>query len=597
VFRRVSDDERERLTEHPAAVTLGRPNPITTSYRLVHDLVMDLAIYDRAYLLKVRRDDGGVGLVRLPPKVTAPGGDNWLMATEYVVAGARGTVTYLADKVVDLHGYNPDDSRTGVSPMETLRGILAEDAAAARYRSQLWRNGARIQGTINRPLEAPEWGDPARDRFVEEFRDLYSGDGARAGGVPILEDGMTFTASGYTAEQAQYVEARKLTREEVAAAYFIPPPMVGILEHATFSNITEQHKNLYQDTLGPWLQLIAQELELQLLPEYSDADRVYLEFNLAEKLRGSFEEQAAAMQTMVGAPVMSRNEGRSRLNLPPVDGGDELVVPLNVLVGNRASPTDTARPGEGQGEPPAGEAAAVIDATGRLVRKAHLAIKAGGRLEERWVDKYAQVLTATFTRQRNAALGALAGKAKADVGEVFNRLRWDRELADDLLSVSSGVALAAAHKVLEDVGMDPELVSVDGMLAWLKAHAQGVATGINDTTEASLRAALAEDDPRSSVEHVFEVALGMRVASAAATEVTAMSGFGGREGARGAGLTHKTWRTTSKNPRPTHARLNGVTIPVESLFANGARWPGDSLLIDDEKAGCSCEVSFHREDA
>src|SRR5690554_6984432 len=55
-----------------------------------------------------------------------------------------------------------------------------------------------------------------------------------------------------TRRSSDLIEARKLTREEVAAAYYIPPPLVGILDHATFSNIREQHKQLYQDTLGPW---------------------------------------------------------------------------------------------------------------------------------------------------------------------------------------------------------------------------------------------------------------------------------------------------------------------------------------------------------
>jgi hypothetical protein len=262
------------------------------------------------------------------------------------------------------------------------------------------------------------------------------------------------------------------------------------------------------------------------------------------------------------------------------------VVPLNVLVGGQAAPNDT----DTSGVVP-GQAARVVPA------KAVLRLKAGGRPGEQWTAKLEEVLADTFARQRNAALGALSkAKAGPDVGEVFNRARWDRELAADLLSVNQGVALAAARKVYEDLGKDPDLVTVDGMLAWLKAHAEGVATGINEVTERQLRAALAEDDARASVVHVFEVALGMRVASAAATEVAGMSGFGGREGARGAGLTHKTWRTLSKHPRPTHARLNGVTVPVEDLFGNGARWPGDSRLIDDEKAGCSCEVTFHRED-
>jgi phage portal protein BeeE len=44
--------------------------------------------------------------------------------------------------------------------------------------------------------------------------------------------------------------------------------MVGILDHASFSNITEQHKMLYQDTLGPWLTMIQEEIALQLIPDF-----------------------------------------------------------------------------------------------------------------------------------------------------------------------------------------------------------------------------------------------------------------------------------------------------------------------------------------
>jgi HK97 family phage prohead protease len=211
-----------------------------------------------------------------------------------------------------------------VSPLETLRGILAEEYEAGNWREQLWRNGARFPGYIARPKDAGDWSDRARSRFVESWKGLYTGDGPGAGGTPVLEDGMTFQATGITPEQAQYLETRKLTREEVAAAFHIPLPMVGILDHATFSNIKEQHQQLYQDTLGPWLSMIAEDLMLQLLPDLDGSADVYLEFNLAEKMRGSFEEQAATMQTATGGPWMTRNEARARVNLPAIDGADEL---------------------------------------------------------------------------------------------------------------------------------------------------------------------------------------------------------------------------------------------------------------------------------
>lgn len=342
VFKRLSDVDRQRLADHPIQALITKPNVYTTRYRFVEALVSDLAIYDNAFLAKLSAE-GRPMLVRLDPRHVRP-----LDATpfgvevyRYSASGATSFRDFSREEIVHFRGYNAEDARWGCSPMDTLRRILDEEFQAGQYREQLWRNGARMAGYLRRPVDAPQWSPDGRDRFRRSWQAQYTGSGPEAGGTPILEDGMDWVSAGVTPEAAQYIEARKLTREEVAAAYHIPLPMVGILDHATYSNIAEQHKNLYQDTLGPWLTMITEELMLQLLPDFDDSD-VYLEFNLAEKLRGSFEEQAAQLQTSVGAPWMTRNEARARVNLPQVPGGDELVTPLNVLTGGQASPTDSA---------------------------------------------------------------------------------------------------------------------------------------------------------------------------------------------------------------------------------------------------------------
>lgn len=339
VFRRVSDIDRERVADHPLSKLLARPNPYVTTYDLVEALVSDLAIYDSAAWLKVKgKADSNPALLRLNPAKLVVEGKN-----EFAVEGfTYGRKQLRPEDVVYFHGYSPDDNRVGVSPMETLRQILAEDHEAAKYREQLWRNGARTAGYLERPAGAPQWTAEGKRRFREGWQAQYTGDGARAGGTPILEDGMRYVAAATSPRDAQYIEARKLTREEVTAAYHIPLTLVGLLDNATYSNISEQHKMLYQDTLGPWLNMIQQELALQLIPDFDTSGEVYAEFNISEKLRGSFEEQSSQLQTATGAPYMTRNEARARLNLPQIDGGDELITPLNVLVGDQASPTDSA---------------------------------------------------------------------------------------------------------------------------------------------------------------------------------------------------------------------------------------------------------------
>ena len=348
LYQRKGDADRERLHDHPLAVMLRRPNPWTTRYRMINALVHDFAIYDVAFWSKIQVDGQTRGLVRIPPQMVRPGGDNWLTPEYFEVSGGRGKKEIPADQMVFFRGYGGDED-FGVSPLESLRQTLREEWTGSQMREQIMRNGARASGYIQRPnaKEAGQWSKEAKDRFRREWQSQYSGEGPEAGGTPILEDGMEFKPVSQNAKELQYVEGRKLTREEVAAAYFIPPPMVGILDHASFSNITEQHKMLYQDTLGPWLAMIQEEIGLQLIPDFeANPDDFYAEFNLREKLSGSFEERADAISKAVGGPTMTVNEARALDNRPPVEGGDELIRPLNVTQNGDQEPVP-ADDGEG----------------------------------------------------------------------------------------------------------------------------------------------------------------------------------------------------------------------------------------------------------
>jgi HK97 family phage portal protein len=411
-FRRVSETDRQRLPDHDLARIIGRPNPATTRYRLIESLMLDLAIYFNAYLLKVRSADG-LGLVRLPPSEMAIEGN--LLPTLFVWTAPNGQRREFApSEVVHFGGYNPcaDGQLMGLSPLETLRRILAEEAAAGAYREAFWANGARVSTVILRPREAPKWTPEQAQSFVDQWQSKYGNAGTRVGASPVLQEGMDIKAITQSAKDSEYLSARKLSREECAAAYHVPLPMVGILEHATFSNIKEQHKHLYQDCLGPWLEMITQEFERQVLPDCRDTADVYLEFNIAAKLAGSFEEQAASLQAAVGRPWMKVNEARARQNLPADEDPES----------DRIAPQ--------QGGPSSAQTSdedAVIDA-------------------EPAAAAVVPVIQAAWTRQR-ARLAKVPPQAQA---EAFDLERWNRELASDLSPLCGQRSAAIAEAVNRD---------------------------------------------------------------------------------------------------------------------------------------------------
>lgn len=578
VYKRNKNNDRIRLREHPLAKTIEKPLPEeykVTRYRLMDNLVSDLGIYFNAYWLKIKRDGNLVGLLRLPPyAVQVEGGFG---PTNYKLNLSGEVKDFAPDEIVHFRGYSPDNLLIGLSPLETLRRVLAEEDAAGRYREKFWQNAARMGGIIERPATAPEWSEQARARFKQEFEALYTGTDS-SGKTAILEEGMTWREAQFSAEESQYLAGRKLTREEVARAYHIPLPLVGILDHATFSNISEQHKMLYTETLGPWLAMIEQEIQLQLMPEFEDIENVYVEFNIEEKMQGDFESQAQSFQTAVGRPWMTANEARGRLNMPSIEGGDELVTPLNVITGGQASPNDSA---------PKSETKSVTKSYDpRLPEK-----------ESEYEKKWSELFVKTFIRQRAHILSKASAKSAESIEAIFDQERWNKELAEDVYELNMETIMVWAKHFADQLGVSFDRESVE---LWAQKNAQYTAEGVNYSTLQSLIKAEenTEDDRASALKHVFEIAIASGAYRLARSRVTTLSNYGTISVAKRGdnSVTTKTWNLGGgKEHRSSHVALAGETVAVNSTFSNGMKYPGDMQATNDasEIANCTCYLTYN----
>ena len=357
-FERDDQDGRNRVRSGPLFDLLDEPNADMTQFDLIEATVASRMLYDETYWY-VGRD------------LSAPSGwvirhipTSWVIGVikpaafrvggyKVAVPGSSGRwVEIPADDMIVFRGWNPVDPTSGVSPVHALKAILAEQVHAQVFRDQMWKRGGRVGNYLTRPVAAPDGGKSSgtdqpspRSRFIEQWQEKFAGDtGSNAGGTPLLEDGMELKTTRFSAKDEQFIEASKLSLATCAQVYFINPTMVGILDNANYSNVREFRKALYGDNLGPEIERVTQRINKKLVPKLADRKRVYVEFNLQTKLAGSFEEQGSLLQTAIGGPYMTRNEGRSRLNMPRIDGGDELIVPLNVTANGDHDPTPAAPP-------------------------------------------------------------------------------------------------------------------------------------------------------------------------------------------------------------------------------------------------------------
>lgn len=352
VFERDDEDGRNRVRDTPLARLLEEPNADQTQFELIEATVASRMLYDETYWFVARDNNAPSGwTIRHIPTSwvigTLGGGAFNCRGYKVAVPGSTGRWTEIsAEDMVVFRGWNPTDPTSGVSPVHALKAILAEQIHAQVFRDQMWRRGGRIGNYITRPKEA-QWSDKARSKWIEQYREAFTGDqGANAGGEPLLEDGMEIKTTRFSAKDEQFVESSKLSLETCAQVYFVNPTMVGILDNANYSNVREFRKALYGDNLGPEIERTQQRINKRVVPKVSASPAAtYVEFNLQTKLAGSFEEQADMLQRAIGGPYMAINEGRARLNMPRIDGGDELIRPLNVTQNGDQDPNPAAPEG------------------------------------------------------------------------------------------------------------------------------------------------------------------------------------------------------------------------------------------------------------
>lgn len=623
-YVRVSDTDRPRDTESDIAKLLRSPNPEQTTYELIYQLVSDLKLYDTALWI-VSEDgstDSGFIIRPIPPMWISGYEGGSLFAPEVVVIRNPETGTETRVPMSDAvlwHGYDPSDPRYGSSPVESLRMILKEQIEAWSYRSQMWDRSARIPAYISRPLEAEGWDDDDMDRFKTSWQDAYSKRGHGAGGTPVLEDGMTIKSSpSMDFANAQFSETITLSMETVCMAYHLKPGMITD-SGQTYAAARDNARALYTDTLGPDLTMIAERLTRFLVKRTGADPRTYIEFDLTEKLNGSFLDMVQTLQSSVGAPWLTRDEARAMVNRPAI-GGDaaELIVPLNVVAGGLASPRDTtsdsyaataaperaikSEKGEGA-EKGAGKSAGLgLPAPASPPGLYDQFIEFEASPDDAATDTLRNVIVKLLDRQERsvlAAIGAAGEEKAAEDPDWWDAKRWNRELADDMYPVLQEIANSAGERTMTALGEDISAWIEQRTQAYIKSIATSHAEQINGGTLRDLQRVLrgeVESGEKSTARGVYRYARKFRAQTQATTIATDLTCWAACEACKQTGRADevlKQWHVTSRNPRESHIAMDGEIVPMRANFSNGAAWPGDRRFLDvSDVAGCQCRLNL-----
>lgn len=299
---------------------LRKPNHYQTRIQFWETWILSKLLRGNTYVLKARDNRGVVNA--LYPLDSAPGkvkplvsdtGDVFYEIAGDNLNGIENTIVVPASEIIH------DRFNCLYHPLVGLSPIFAAGLAATQ--------GIRIQndsvsffGNRSRPggiLTAP--GAISADnaqRLKEHWDSNYSGE--NAGKVAVLGDGLKFEPMRMTATDAQMLEQLKWSSETIASVFHVPAYKIGLGQMPTYNNIQSLNVEYYSQAL----QRLIEDAECCLDEGLATGDSLGTEFDLDGLLRMDSVTQITVLKEAVSAAVMSPNEARSKIDLPPVDGGE-----------------------------------------------------------------------------------------------------------------------------------------------------------------------------------------------------------------------------------------------------------------------------------
>ena len=328
---------------------------------------------------------------------------------------------------------------------------------------------------------------------------------------------MDVTTIGIPNNEAQFIELRKFQVEEIARIYRVPPHMLADLSRATFSNIEQQSINFVIYTLMPWLVRHEQAIYRDLLSA-DERKTLFAKYIIEGMLRGDALSRYQSYQLAINNTILTPNEIRELEDRNPVEGGDVLFTPLNMIELGKEPPAPAPA------QPPTQAAQEEPEPRhdhGAMQLRGEVSDPAGWSVREERIRRDRQALMTRNVRLWQDAAERMIKREVADVRRAANRYLGKRS-ADQfrgwletfydgmrgwLPEYFRALLLTYAETVFASIAaeMDTDPATLDDdKRAWIEAYLVNFANSYTVGSEKQLRSLLAEAEDDDEAARAVE---------------------------------------------------------------------------------------------
>lgn len=323
-YRKTGED-REKLTGRPIYKLLHTaPNQRWTSYKWRKYLMYSALTSGRSLTWIDRPQPGNVrALWPLDPEATSVEWDEQRKRLLYRYKPEQGTEqVYSEENIIDIPWMLDFDGISHVNPLNKLKRAIGLSIALERYGARFFNNGGVPPLQLTGPIRSPGAAQRASSDLSQRIANASKGRSVLA-----MPEGHELKGIGFNPEESQMMEARRFAVEEIARVYNVPIVFLQDLTHGTHSNTEQQDLHFVKHTINQWVVSIEQELNLKLFGSSSDR---FVEFSVDGLLRGDFQTRMTGYSQAIQNSINTPNEVRRKENLPPMEGGNQLMIQQNM---------------------------------------------------------------------------------------------------------------------------------------------------------------------------------------------------------------------------------------------------------------------------
>ncbi len=607
-YRQVKDGKWEINEQHPFRSLLLKPNKQMSAVEFRRVLSLSSKLTGNAFIICEPDGKKPIELWPLQPnKVTVRSdASNFIAGYVYTVNGKRQDIP--AEKIIHIREATPANLQYGQGALTAAKNAVTSDLYADAWNRYFFGNSARPDALLQSDTQiSPE----AQKKVVEQWKKRYGGP-KNTGTIAVLS-GLKYVEINRNHKDMDFVNLRKMLREEILAAFGVPQSMVGILDQANYSNMKEQTKVFWTQTMIPEIRKFESTMTLRAAQITGDEKTIIqADLSKVEALRDDEQAKATVAQTYVnmGVPL---SEVVDALDLP-----FEVTEPM-APTGENVNPSDSGTNGDQSAKSKSFANETPRDLEWKKFDRHAAEIEQAMETSLRaFFKSQARRILTRFAEVADKIVPSNGKNIKTDEDKITYFFNFDQE--KNLLGrvtekwIKRGY-FAAAKRMAEKIGGPNGGVTfnVDERAAgaWIQRKvlklqqeatkftheslSDAVVEGVRDATAEGLSQSETIAQIEDRITEFFDFSATGRAERLARTEVIGASNAAAADTMKQLGAVGKTWLTSrDSRVRDMHMEMEGQEQMIDQPFITSdgdtLMYPGDQSAGPGNVINCRCTL-------